>query len=134
MIATSKKGLHHHVADFISEMKRLCPDSTIEVSYEPYETEDAHLIVRVPENWTDEQCERLEVHAAKMHCNLLLETGLSILALVIEPQERIRREVEAHQKKQLKDGVKSGVPKVRQLEKKAPKSAKPKRQGSSHKR
>ncbi len=88
--------LDSHVADFISEVKQRCPEASIEVSYQPYETEDAHLTVRPPESWTLAQCEELSEEAARLVTDLLLDTGLSILILIVEPQKSVRQEREAY--------------------------------------
>ena len=89
--------LHKHVADFISEVKKRCPEALVEVSHEPFETEDAHLIVHPPGNWTLGQCETLGEAMAELGCHLLLECGVSIPVLVIEPRERVSEDEKAFQ-------------------------------------
>ncbi len=88
-------SLHQHVANLISEVKALCPEAAIEVSYQPYETEDAHLVVHPPDSWTLDQCETLFEETATLMSDLLISTGFSVPILIIEPQERVREEKEA---------------------------------------
>jgi len=90
--------LHERIAELIGEVKSRCPEAPVEISYQPFETEDAHLRVLCPESWDLDQCDNLEMEMASIYTRILLEDGLSIPVLVIEPPERVRQEMEALQR------------------------------------
>lgn len=90
--------LHVRIAELIGEVKSRCPEARVEISYQPYETEDAHLRVHCPDSWDLDQCEDLGMAMASIYTRILLDDGLSILVLIIEPPERVREEMEALQR------------------------------------
>lgn len=85
------------VAERISEIKEACPDAVLDVSYQPYETEDANIRVRCPDDWTLDQCDALSWQMADKYTDTLLNDGISIVILIIEPPEQVRRENESFQ-------------------------------------
>jgi len=95
-MTTHSNSLHTHIADLIAEIKKRSPDAAVEISYQPYETEDAHLIVHPPDNWSLEQCEELAEYTAECTCNLLLKAGVSIPVLVLEPVDKVNAAKKAH--------------------------------------
>lgn len=90
-----KNLLNKRVAELMSEAKSKCEDAHVEISFQPFETEDAHILVHCPESWDLDQCAELSWHMAGLTSDILLDDGLSIPVLVIEPPERVKKENEA---------------------------------------
>jgi hypothetical protein len=60
----------------------LAPRAQVEMTFEPYEEEDAHIDIRLPHDMIAEDANRLEPTVGE-RCNaLLLDTGLFILSTV----------------------------------------------------
>ena len=89
-------GLYTVVADFVGAIKERMPEAKIEISYQPYETEDANLHVYCPERYTSDECQELAIAMAERHARTLLDDGFSVLVLVFEPPERVKRENEEY--------------------------------------
>jgi len=83
------------MAERISDIMALCPEARLDVSYQAYETEDANIRVQCPNDWDLDQCDQLSWQMAEKYTDTLLQDGISIVVLVIEPVERVRRENEA---------------------------------------
>lgn len=77
-----------YVTDFSLYIKDLCPDAGLEISFIRYEEEDAHIRVFPPDSLPEDELERLDTQIAERSIDILLETGLLILAGVYEPQQR----------------------------------------------
>ena len=77
-----------YVTDFSLFIKKRCPEAHLEISFTRYEEEDAHIRVFPPETLSEKECERLGHEIAERSIDILLETGLLILAGVYEPQQR----------------------------------------------
>jgi pyruvate-formate lyase-activating enzyme len=68
-----------HLAAWIQDH---APQVEVEITFEQYEDEDAHVYVHPPPAMTAEEIERLELIVGE-HCNeILLETGLFIVSAV----------------------------------------------------
>jgi hypothetical protein len=94
--ATDRLGL---VKNYLSELSHLAqvhaPQAVVEVLSTLYEDEDAHLVVFLPEGAHESEIERLRETLTKRSTEILLDTGLLILAGVYETsQQRKRREEE----------------------------------------
>ena len=65
-------------------IKEVSPPSRIEISFEQYEDEDAHIYVYPPATMEAEEVERLELLVGKRCNDILLDTGLFIVGAVCE--------------------------------------------------
>jgi hypothetical protein len=87
--AKDRTGLVDH---YISELSRLAkdqyPQTAIEVLSTLYEDEDAHLVVFLPEGACDSDRERLRKTLTKRSTEILLDTGLLILAGAYETSQQ----------------------------------------------
>ncbi|HEY7490960.1 MAG TPA: hypothetical protein VIH59_07625 [Candidatus Tectomicrobia bacterium] len=87
--AKERRGLVDH---YISELSRLtkdqCPQAAIAVLSTLYEDEDAHLVVFLPEGVCDSARERLRQALTEHSTEILLDTGLLILAGVYETSQQ----------------------------------------------
>ncbi|HEY3999216.1 MAG TPA: hypothetical protein VGO93_10145 [Candidatus Xenobia bacterium] len=84
-------GLAEEVATVASAIKARCPDARIDISYQAYESEDAHLKVYPPDAWDLDQCWSLGEQMASVCSDVLLKKGFLIAVLVIEPPDHVRR-------------------------------------------
>jgi hypothetical protein len=80
------------VDHYISELSRLAkdqyPQAAIEVLSTLYEDEDAHLVVFLPEGACESDRERLCETLTERSTEILLDTGLLILAGVYETSQQ----------------------------------------------
>ena len=65
-------------------VKDLSPAARVEISYEQYEDEDAHVHVYPPPGMSSEEIERLEAALGERCNDILLEAGLFIIGAVYE--------------------------------------------------
>lgn len=86
------------VEKMVSIARKISPQAKIEVSYTSIEGEDATITVYCPSDWDFERCEALQERLSKKSLDTLLKENLHILPLVIEPQERVRREIKEFRK------------------------------------
>ncbi len=60
------------------------PQAEVEMTFEQYEEEDAHIYIHLPSIFSEDEVEHLELRVGE-HCNnILLETGLFILSAVCD--------------------------------------------------
>jgi hypothetical protein len=83
--------LHEAVARAVSETKARCSDGKVTISYQPYESEDAHLIVHPPEDWSLDQCWTLGEEMAAFCSDLFERTSIFVLVLVIDPPDKVKQ-------------------------------------------
>ncbi len=87
--ATDRRGL---VAHYITELARLAqahaPQAAVEVLSIPYEDEDAHIIVWLPEGVCDSALDTLRETLTTRSTEILLEAGILILAGVYETSQQ----------------------------------------------
>ena len=78
----------HYLTEMSLYAKQLCPAAKVEMLTTSYEGEDGHVRVFLPAPLSDEEIAALEDKLAEKSTEILLDTGLSILVGVFEPDER----------------------------------------------
>jgi hypothetical protein len=77
---------------YVTELGRLakeqCPAAVVEVLFTRYEDEDAHVVVFLPESASETDMDKLGEVLTRRSVEVLLETGLLILAGVYEAAQR----------------------------------------------
>ena len=74
--------LDSKLSELTSFVKDLCPQAEVEISFEQYEDEDAHIAIHPPVSLEKNEIERLET-AFGIRCNdILVDTGLFIIGAV----------------------------------------------------
>lgn len=82
--ASQEQLLDQSLANLTAAIKDLSPQAEVEITFEQYEDEDAHVYIHPPADMTEEEVDRLEV-AVGEHCNeMLLNTGLFIISAVCD--------------------------------------------------
>ena len=79
---SQQKFLDSQIAELVAQIKEVSPPSRIEISFEQYEDEDAHICVYLPVTMDAEEVERLELMMGERCNEILLETGLFIVGAV----------------------------------------------------
>jgi hypothetical protein len=86
--ATDRQTLvDHYITEFSRLAQKHCPEADIEVLSALYEDEDAHIVVVVPQEIGENAIDRLSEILTKRSTELLLDTGILILAGVYEASE-----------------------------------------------
>jgi hypothetical protein len=65
-------------------IKGLSPEAKVEVSFERYENEDAHIRVYPPSSINSEEATRIELAMGERCNEVLIETGLFIIGTVCD--------------------------------------------------
>jgi hypothetical protein len=82
--ANQEQLLDQALSNLTAAIKDLFPQAEVEITFEQYEDEDAHVYVHPPADMTAEEVDRLE-EAVGERCNeLLLDTGLFIVSAVCD--------------------------------------------------
>ena len=82
--SSQEQLLDQILSNLTATIKDLCPQAEVEITFEQFEDEDAHVYVHPPADLTEEEVDRLEV-AVGEHCNeILLETGFFIVSAVCD--------------------------------------------------
>ncbi len=82
--ANQEQRLDQTLSNLTVTIQDLAPQAKVEITFEQYEDEDAHVYVHPPADMTAEEVDRLEV-AVGEHCNeILLDTGLFIVSAVCD--------------------------------------------------
>ena len=76
--------LDRHLAELVILIKDVSPPARVEISFEQYEDEDAHICVYPPATMSATEIERLELIMGERYNDILLETGLFIVGAVCE--------------------------------------------------
>ena len=80
--ASQRQLLESTLSHLATVIQDLVPQGQVDITFEQYEDEDAHVYVHPPAAMTTEDIERLELTVGE-HCNeILLETGLFIVSAV----------------------------------------------------
>lgn len=81
---------------YIKEFSRLaakyCPKADIEILSTAFEDEDAHLVVYVPQEFGEDEMDRLSEILTKRSTKVLLDKSILILAGVYEASEKPENE------------------------------------------
>ncbi len=75
----------HYLTEMGLYAKQLCAEARVEMLTTSYEGEDGHVRLFLPAGLEDREIERLEDKLAEKSTEILLTTGLFILAGVFEP-------------------------------------------------
>ena len=82
--ANQQQLLEQSLSNLTALIQDLSPRAEVEITYEQYEDEDAHIYIHPPADMTSEEVDRLEM-AVGEHCNeMLLDTGLFIVSAVCD--------------------------------------------------
>jgi hypothetical protein len=65
-------------------VKELRSDARIEISFERYEDEDAHVRIYPPPDLSSDEVQQIELTLGQRCTNILLETGLFIVSAVYD--------------------------------------------------
>lgn len=80
--ASQQQLLELTLSNLAAFIKDLAPQAEVEITFEQYEDEDAHVYIHPPHGMAVEEVERLELTVGE-HCNeILLETGLFIISAI----------------------------------------------------
>jgi len=80
--ASQQKLLESTLSNLSALIQELSPLAEVEITFEQYEDEDAHIYIHPPSNLAEQEVEHLELTVGE-HCNeILLDTGLFIVSAV----------------------------------------------------
>jgi hypothetical protein len=82
--ASQQQLLEQTLANLTSMIKDLSPQAEVEITFEQYEDEDAHVYVHPPVDMAAEEVDRLEVAVGERCNEMLLDTGLFIISAVCD--------------------------------------------------
>jgi hypothetical protein len=80
--ASRRQLLESTLSTLATLITDLAPQAQVEITFERYEDEDAHVYVHLPRDMPAEDVERLELTIGERCNELLLETGLFIVSAV----------------------------------------------------
>jgi hypothetical protein len=78
------------ITEFALFIKKRCPAAELEISLTRFEDEDGHILVFPPDRLAEADRDRLDAEIAKRSVDILLKTGVLILAGVYESSQRPR--------------------------------------------
>ena len=85
---TTTANQQHFLEQALSQLavmiQDLSPQTEVEITYEQYEDEDAHVYIHPPADMTAEEIDHLEVTVGERCNEMLLETGLFIISAVCD--------------------------------------------------
>jgi hypothetical protein len=76
--------LDSKISELTALIKQLSPQARVEVSFERYEDEDAHIRVYPPSILDSEEATRIELKLGERCNEVLMETGLFIIGAVCD--------------------------------------------------
>jgi hypothetical protein len=76
--------LDQKLQDLTLLVKELSPDAGIEISFERYEDEDAHVRIYPPPGLSPDEVQQFELTLGQRCTDILLETGLFIIGAVYD--------------------------------------------------
>jgi hypothetical protein len=89
LTATDRTALsEQYVTEICRLAKEQCPAAVVEVLFTRYEDEDAHIVVFMPERTSETDLDKLGEVLTTRSVEILLETGVLILAGVYEAAQR----------------------------------------------
>jgi hypothetical protein len=80
--ASQRQFLDRTLSDLAALITDLAPQVQVEITFEQYEDEDAHVYVHPHQAMTAEDVERLELTVGGRCNDILLDTGLFIVSAV----------------------------------------------------
>lgn len=82
--ANQQQLLEQSLSHLAAMIQDLSPQAAVEITYEQYEDEDAHVYVHPPADMTAEEVDHLEVAVGERCNEMLLDTGLFIISAVCD--------------------------------------------------
>lgn len=82
--ANQQQLLERALSDLAALIQDLSPQVEVEITFEQYEDEDAHVYIHPPADITAEEVDRLEVAVGERCNEMLLDTGLFIVSAVCD--------------------------------------------------
>ena len=76
--------LETKLSELTALIKELSPQARVEISFERYEDEDAHILVYPPPSVDVEEATRIELTMGERCNDVLIETGLFIVGAVCD--------------------------------------------------
>ena len=76
--------LENKLSELTAMIKELSPQARVEISFERYEDEDAHIRVYPPDSIKAEEVTRIELTMGERCNDVLIETGLFIVGAVCD--------------------------------------------------
>ncbi len=76
--------LEAKLTELTSFIKDLSPEARVEISFEQYEDEDAHVRVYLPPTIEAHEVQRIELTLGERCNNVLVDTGLFIIGAVCD--------------------------------------------------
>lgn len=76
--------LDSKISELTTLIKELSPDARVEISFECYEDEDAHIRVYPPSSIDSEEAAQIELKIGKCCNDVLMESGLFIIGAVCD--------------------------------------------------
>jgi hypothetical protein len=80
--ASQRQLLESSLSTLATLITDLAPQAQVEITFEQYEDEDAHVYIHPPCDMPTEDVERLELMVGERCNELLLDTGLFIVSAV----------------------------------------------------
>jgi len=80
--ASQRQLLESTLSHLATMIQDLVPQAQVDITFEQYEDEDAHVYVHPPAAMAAEDVERLELTVGERCNEILLETGLFIVSAV----------------------------------------------------
>lgn len=82
--ANQQQFLEQTLSQLAILIQDLSPQTEVEITFEQYEDEDAHVYIHPPADVTAEEIDRLEMAVGERCNEVLLDTGLFIVSAVCE--------------------------------------------------
>ena len=80
--ASQRQLLDRTLSDLAALITKMAPQAHVEMTFEQYEDEDAHVYVHPHQAMTAEEIEHLELTVGEHGNDILLDTGLFIVSAV----------------------------------------------------
>ena len=82
--ANQQQFLEQTLSQLAILIQDLSPQTEVEITFEQYEDEDAHVYIHPPADMTAEEIDRLEMAVGERCNEILLDMGLFIISAVCE--------------------------------------------------
>jgi hypothetical protein len=76
--------LEHTLRELTLFVKDLTPDARVEISFQRYEDEDAHIRIHPRPGFSQDEAQQLELALGQRCTEILLDTGLFIIGAVYD--------------------------------------------------
>jgi hypothetical protein len=82
--ANQQQLLEQSLSNLAAMIQDLSPQAEVEITFEQYEDEDAHIYIHPPADMTAEEVDCLEMAVGERCNEMLLDTGLFIVSAVCD--------------------------------------------------